>query len=210
MSSLQNPSKLYWTLLAHSLCLTPLTKLIWDSALHRLGPHPVHTLTHQTGFWSLTFLLLSLAVSPVRSLTGFNWVFVWRRSFGLYAFLYATLHLAVFLIFESGPGLFQELFGRRYTLAGTASFLLLLPLAVTSTKEWKRKLKKRWGLLHKLVFPATALAILHFVWLVKWDIQEPLKFAVIFAALLVFRSPWGRQAIKRLRPRAPKTAKRDG
>lgn len=180
--------RVHW--LGHVLCLLPLSILIWDSYLQRLGAHPVNRLTHTTGLWALIFLLLSLSITPLRRIFSQAWIFGWRRSFGLYSFLYASLHLITFLRYgDEGQGIIYEMIARRYTLVGLLSFLILSVLAATSSKAAKRKLKKRWRQLHFLVYPAAILALLHFFWLVKADNPEPLKYALALALLLILRIP---------------------
>lgn len=176
--------------LVHSLSLTPLALLVWDYSLQRLGPHPADSLTHSTGFWALTFLLLSLAITPLSRITGQPALFIWRRSFGLYSFLYAAVHFAVFVVYEEKSwGLVQELVSRQYTMAGVGSLAILAALAATSTKGAKKLLKKNWRKLHFLSYFAAFLAVLHFFLLVKSDFSEPLRFAIVLGILMMLRLP---------------------
>lgn len=176
--------------IVHSLCLTPLALLLWDFWFQRLGPHPVYSLSRSTGYWALVLLLLCLAVTPLQRISAQNWVFSWRRSFGLYAFFYACIHLLIFALLDTASSaIIEKILERQYTLAGIAALLLLLPLAITSTKSSQRRLKRKWRAIHLLVFPAAALALLHFFLLVKADVTEPRNFTIVFAVLLFLRIP---------------------
>lgn len=172
------------------LGLLPLAGLAVGAARGALGANPVETITHVTGEWALRLLLLTLAITPLRRLAGWAFVAPWRRSLGLLAFGYASLHFATFLALDLGfdlSALGEEVVERPYVTLGFSSLLLLMPLAVTSTRAWQRRLGRRWMSLHRLVYAAAALAVLHFVWLVKADLLEPLVYAAILAGLLALR-----------------------
>lgn len=172
------------------LGLLPLAGLVLGAARGALGANPVETITHVTGEWALRLLLLTLAITPLRRLAGWAFVAPWRRSLGLLAFGYASLHFATFLALDLGfdlSALGEEVVERPYVTLGFSSLLLLVPLAVTSTRAWQRRLGRRWMSLHRLVYAAAALAVLHFVWLVKADLLEPLVYAAILAGLLALR-----------------------
>jgi len=157
----------------------------WD-----LGANPVETLTHTTGLWALRFLLASLAVTPLRHALRAPWLAPLRRTLGLWAFTYAALHLAIWLVLDLDlePGnLLEEVAKRPFVTLGLAAFLLLLPLALTSTRGWQRRLGRRWLKLHRLAYVAAFLAVLHFLWLVKADWLEPGLYAAALALLLGLR-----------------------
>lgn len=172
------------------LALLPLLALLWDGYSDALGADPVEEITHRTGWWALTLLMASLAVTPVRRITGWNRVIQLRRTLGLFAFFYATVHVLVYFGLDqmfSVEYIGEDILERPYITVGFTAWLLLVPLALTSTRGWIRRLGKRWQLLHRLVYPAAILAVLHFLWLVKADLREPLVFAAILAALLGLR-----------------------
>jgi sulfoxide reductase heme-binding subunit YedZ len=148
--------------------------------------------------------VLSLVCTPLNTLFGLKQVLPLRRPLGLYAFFYVCIHLLIFVAVDFGLdwGLIKEaIVEKRYVLVGFSAFLLLLPLALTSTKGWQRRLGKRWKSLHRLVYLAAPLVVIHFLWLVKADIGEPLLFGAIVAALLLLRTPRVRQALVQLRYR---------
>ncbi|GAB2655058.1 protein-methionine-sulfoxide reductase heme-binding subunit MsrQ [Arenimonas aestuarii] len=186
--------------LAHALALLPLALLVRGVVNDSLGADPVAEITHATGTWALRLLLLGLALTPLRRLIGQAWPIRFRRLVGLYAFFYACLHLATWLVLDLGgywTQVFDDLLKRPYIMLGFAAWLCLLPLAVTSTRGWMRRLGRRWGQLHRLVYGAGALAVAHYLWLVKADLREPLVYAAILAVLLGLRGYWrwrGRQA----------------
>ena len=173
--------------------LVPVALLVRGMLTGTLGVNPAETIQLQTGRWALKFLLLSLAVTPVRRLTGWNVVIQFRRMLGLFAFFYATLHLSAYWAFDLGfafDTIVTDILKRPFIALGFSAFLLLLPLAVTSTKGWIRRLGKRWTQLHRLVYVAAVLAVLHFAWKVKVFTGDPVIYAVILTALLAFRVFW--------------------
>ncbi|KFN46991.1 protein-methionine-sulfoxide reductase heme-binding subunit MsrQ [Arenimonas metalli] len=179
--------------LAHALALLPLAWLVRGVVGDGLGADPVAALTHATGEWALRLLLLGLALTPLRRLTGQAWPIRFRRLVGLYAFFYACLHLAVFLVLDLQgfwTQIFEDIVKRPYITVGFAAWLLLVPLAFTSTRGWMRRLGRRWAQLHRLVYAIGVLAVLHFLWLVKSDLREPLVYAAILAGLLGLRLWW--------------------
>jgi sulfoxide reductase heme-binding subunit YedZ len=189
-----------------ALALVPLAALAVRAATDSLGAEPVETLLHETGQWALRLLLASLAITPARRWLGLAALAPLRRSFGLLAVLYAGLHFGIYLVLEVGlaPALLvEDVTERPYVSAGFGALLLLLPLALTSTRGWQRRLGRRWVRLHRLVYPAAALAVLHFLWLVKADLREPLVHAAVLAALLLARLP--RPGGRRLATRSPAT-----
>jgi methionine sulfoxide reductase heme-binding subunit len=171
--------------------LLPLILMVWRGATRGLGADPIDYVTLRTGFATLLMLMLSLSVTPVRKLTGWNWLAPARRTLGLCAFLYVCLHLAIYMVGQEFALGFivEDVAERPYITAGFIAFLLLVPLALTSTRASIRRLGKRWQKLHRLVYLAAALGVLHFLWLVKSDLREPLIFAAVFAVLMAFRVP---------------------
>ena len=171
-------------------CLTPALLLIWDAFTGGLGVNPIEDITHRTGDWALRLLLVTLAVTPLRRLAGWNALVRFRRMLGLFAFFYATLHFSTYLVFDHFFDLLliiDDVAERKYVTAGFVGFVLMLPLAVTSTRGWIRRLGKRWTALHRLVYASAVAGVVHFLWLVKIDIGEPLIYAVILAILLGVR-----------------------
>ncbi len=173
------------------LALVPLTRLVIRALTGGLGANPIEEITHRTGWWTLAFLMLTLAVTPVRQITGLGWLIKLRRMLGLFAFFYASLHFAIYLgldQFFAFDYILEDIAERPYITVGFTTLLILIPLAVTSTKRMVRRIGgKRWSRLHKLVYLAAALGVLHFLWLVKADIREPAIFAVILVTLLGYR-----------------------
>ena len=178
------------------LALLPAAWLAWRTWHGALGVNPVEELELTTGIWAYRFLLVSLAITPLRKLTGWNAVIRYRRMLGLFAFAYATAHLLIYVVVDQGMVLdyiVQDVVKRRFITAGMVAFLLLVPLAVTSTKGWIRRLGKRWQSLHRLVYVSAIAAALHFIWKVKVAIGEPVYYAAILAILLALRLLWRRQ-----------------
>jgi sulfoxide reductase heme-binding subunit YedZ len=177
--------------LVHIAALTPAAVLAWRAFHGTLRPDPVERLTHVTGLTGLILLLVTLSLTPLRHFTGWNDLIRFRRMLGLWAFSYVVLHFLIYLVFEhffSLSLISEDILERPYVTVGFLAFLLLIPLAVTSTRGWVRRLGgKRWGRLHQLFYVATALAILHFLWLVKIDTREPVIYALVLVALLGMR-----------------------
>ncbi len=190
--------------LAHTGALVPLALLIWDGAHDNLTHNPIQEITFRTGKTALVLLVLSLAATPLNTIFGLKQVLPLRRPLGLYAFFYVTLHLLIFAVLDYGLdwGLIREaIVEKRYVLVGFTAFLLLLPLALTSTKGSMRRLGQRWKALHRLVYVAVALAVVHYVWLVKADVREPLLYGAVVGLLLALRLPPLRKRITHLRYR---------
>ncbi|MCH7645242.1 MAG: sulfoxide reductase heme-binding subunit YedZ [Myxococcales bacterium] len=181
----------------------PAAALVVSALTDELGANPVEHVTHVTGGWALRFLLLSLAVTPLRRLLGWSWAAPLRRTLGLTAFGYACFHYLTYLGLEhffDWQLIVEDVLERRYVTAGFAAFLCLVPLAVTSTRAMVRRLGRRWVSLHRLVYLAAALGVIHFLWLVKSDLREPLVYAAVLALLLGLRAlPW----LARSRSRKP-------
>lgn len=181
------------TLSVWMLGLLPLALLVYDGWTNNLTAEPIKEITHRTGWWALTLLLATLAVTPLRRLSGWNPLIQLRKPLGLFAFFYASLHVLTYFgldqLFELRY-LLEDVLERPYITVGFVAWLLLVPLAVTSTKGWIRRLGRRWQVLHRLIYPAAGLAVLHFFWSVKADVLEPLVFAVILTGLLGLRLLW--------------------
>jgi len=173
--------------------LLPLAWLLWLGSQERLGANPVETLSHATGDWSLRFLLLTLAITPLRRLSGWNGVQKYRRMLGLFAFFYVGLHFTVYLVFDQffdWTAIVADIAKRPYITVGFAAFVLLIPLAITSTNGMIRRLGRHWQRLHRLVYLTAILGVLHYAWLVKADLREPLLYGGLLAALLGYRLWW--------------------
>jgi sulfoxide reductase heme-binding subunit YedZ len=180
-----------------ALALAPLGWLALGAARGALGANPVETITHATGGWALRFLLASLAVTPLRRAHArLAALAPLRRTFGLLAFLYAALHAMTFFALDLGFALgrvAEEIAERPYVTLGFTALALLAPLALTSTRGWQRRLGRRWLALHRLVYLAAGSAVLHFVWLVKADLAEPLVYGAVLGGLFALRLPWLRR-----------------
>lgn len=173
-------------------CLTPFLLLVIGLVTSNLGFNPVEHLTHETGQWGLRFLLVTLAITPLKTLTSLNWLMRFRRMLGLYAFFYALMHFLIYFVWDQSLEIgrvFDDVFDRPYITLGFASLCLMVPLAITSPLWARRKLRQRWNQLHKLMYPLTLLAVLHFVWLVRADYREVSVYAAIFALLMILRAP---------------------
>ena len=182
-----------WPLQAVTIGLgvLPLAKIVWDGLEGSLGANPIEAVLNRLGFWTLTFLTLSLVPTPAHELLGLSWPVRIRRTLGLLAFSYASLHLLFYVgVDQAGDPalLFRDVAKRRFMAVGFCAWLLLLPLAVTSTKGWVRRLGyARWKRLHQLVYVAALLGVAHFVWRVKADLRRPIWFALAIGALLAAR-----------------------
>jgi sulfoxide reductase heme-binding subunit YedZ len=188
----------------HLAALAPLALLIWDGLHDQLTANPIQALTFRTGKTALILLVLSLTCTPLSSVFGVRQAVKWRRPLGLYAFLYAGLHFLIFAVLDYGLDfvlLREAVFEKRYALVGFAAFLLLIPLAITSTRGWMKRLGKRWKRLHQAVYVAGLLVIVHYVWLVKADRREPLLWGAAVGLLLLLRVPAVRRGIAKIRSR---------
>ncbi len=171
--------------------LVPLALLLWDVARHQVGANPLEFVTRTTGMLTLVFLLISLAVTPLRRITGLNWLIRFRRMLGLFAFFYGSLHLMTYVAFDRFFHLTTvpaDIVKRPFIAIGFTAFVLMAPLAITSTDKMVKRLGgKRWSRLHKIVYGAGVLGVLHYYMLVKSDERLPLTFAFILLVLLGFR-----------------------
>jgi len=176
----------------------PALLLLHDFLSDELGANPVEAVTHATGQWTLRLLLLTLCISPARRITGASWLAPQRRTLGLYAFLYGCLHFSIYLVldldFDFGF-LGEDLRERPYIALGFTGFVLMIPLALTSNRFSIQRLRRRWTTLHRLVYVSAIAGALHFIWLVKADLREPLIYATLLALLLALRAPAFRRLI---------------
>jgi methionine sulfoxide reductase heme-binding subunit len=205
-------SKRWFKVPVFLIALVPLALLVRAFLTGTLGVNPAETIQLQTGRWTLKFLLITLAVTPVRRVTGWNIVIQYRRMFGLFAFFYATLHFTSYLAFDLGfafGAMVGDILKRPFIALGFTAFLLLVPLALTSTKGWIRRLGKKWTLLHRLVYVAAICAVIHFAWKVKVFTGDPVLYAVVLTLLLGFRLAWflwkGQKAAQRASQLAPRS-----
>jgi sulfoxide reductase heme-binding subunit YedZ len=174
-------------------CLIPAALLVWRAVADDLGANPIEAVTLSTGRWTLRFLLITLAITPLRRVTGWNRLITFRRMLGLFAFFYASLHFATYIVvdqFFDWETIVEDITKRPFIMAGFAALVLLVPLALTSTKGWIRRLGRRWQTIHRLVYVASAMGVVHFIWKVKSDLRDPLWYASILGLLLGFRVVW--------------------
>ena len=175
------------------LSLIPFGILLFDSLTGRLSANPIEDITHFTGDWTIYFLLITLSITPLRRLTGINTLIRFRRMLGLFAFFYSCLHFTTYFVldqFFDWESILEDIVERPYITVGFTAFVLLIPLAITSTKKMAQRLGSRWRQLHTTVYVITGLGILHYYWLVKADTRTPLTLALIFLILLILRLPW--------------------
>lgn len=172
------------------LCLVPLGQLLHNVFTDNLGVNPIEAITRFTGSWALILLLVTLGVTPARRLSGYNGLIRLRRTFGLFAFFYAVLHFLTYLVldhFFDFHMVAQDILKRPYVTVGFVSFVLLIPLAITSTAAMIRRLGKRWQQLHRLAYIAAIGGVIHFYWLVKADVRRPLQYGAVLGLLLSYR-----------------------
>jgi len=193
-SKKRTTSKWSWVswlkVLVFVLCLVPAGSIVYAVMTGASGPNPIEYITHQSGEWALRFLLLGLVFSPMRwwfkSLTPIKF----RRMIGLFAFFYVLMHFATYLVLDQQfdlAAVAEDIFKRTYIIAGFVSLLVLIPLALTSTKGMQRRLGRHWLSLHRMVYVASIAAVLHYVWLAKGDQIEPLVYAAVLGVLLFLR-----------------------
>jgi len=185
--------------------LVPALYLTYALLNDRLGANPAEALQTQTGIWALRFLVLTLAITPVRRLTRWNQVIQYRRMLGLFAFFYAFLHLLAYAVLDryfDFTGVWEDVVKRPFITAGMVAFLLMIPLAITSTRGWIRRLGKRWQLLHRLIYLSAIAAAVHYLWKVKIIGGSPVYYGLIIGALLTFRIVW-QMRMRRPKPSGP-------
>jgi sulfoxide reductase heme-binding subunit YedZ len=180
--------------------LLPLAWIAWQFFHGGLGANPIRELEIQTGLWTLRFLAITLSVTPLRRATGWNGIAKYRRMLGLFTFFYATVHLSMWAgvdWFFAWGDMWDEIVKHRYILVGMLTWLIMVPLAITSTKGWVRRLGKRWARLHRLVYVAAITGTIHYLWAVKKDTFFPLVYFGVFALLLGYRVISARQKASR-------------
>jgi sulfoxide reductase heme-binding subunit YedZ len=183
-----------------AICLAPALWLGFRAWSGRLSVNPIEDITLTTGIWALRFLVISLAITPVRRITGWNRLVQYRRMLGLFAFFYATLHVATYVVldlFFAWDLILADILKRPFITAGMVAFVTMVPLALTSTRGWIRRLGSRWQLLHRLVYLSAIAAAVHYLWKVKVVIGSPVYYAAIVAGLLLFRVAWTLRAKRR-------------
>lgn len=172
-------------------CLAPLGRLAWRGFHGGLGANPIEAITHGTGDWTLILLLITLSITPLRKLTRQYWLIRFRRMIGLFAFFYGFLHLMTYVWLDKFfdiHEMLRDIAKRRFITAGMTAFVLMIPLALTSTKWSIRKLGgKQWQKLHRLIYFSAAAGVVHYIWLVKADLRKPLEYATVLSALLTYR-----------------------
>ena len=172
-------------------CLVPLARLAWKGYTGSLGANPIELITHSTGDWTLIFLLVTLSVTPLRKVTEQLWLIRFRRMFGLFSFFYLTLHFLTYIWLDKFFDIHEmlaDIAKRKFITVGFTGFILLIPLAITSTQGWIRRLGgRRWRRLHQLIYLAAIAGVIHYYWLVKADVRKPLQYAAILLLLLGYR-----------------------
>jgi methionine sulfoxide reductase heme-binding subunit len=187
---------------AFVLCTLPFIWLVFRVLTGRLGINPVEDLTLTTGIWALRFLVFTLLITPIRRLTGWNRIIQYRRMLGLFAFFYASLHFAIYIgvdQFFAFDLILKDIVKRPFITMGFTAFVLMIPLAVTSTKGWIRRLGRRWQLLHRLIYVSAIAAAVHYLWKVKVMIGSPVYYAAGITLLLAFRIVWQLRAAAAVR-----------
>lgn len=173
-------------------CLTPAALLLYNALWGDLGVNPLETLTNETGIWTLRLLVATIAITPIRWLTKWNPIITFRRMIGLFAFFYGTIHFFIYFLFDRSlqfDGLWEDVALRPYITVGFTAFVLMIPLAITSTTGWIRRLGgRRWNVLHRLAYVSAVGGVLHYWWKVKLDVTDPAIYAVIVGVLLGWRA----------------------
>jgi sulfoxide reductase heme-binding subunit YedZ len=170
--------------------LIPLARLAWKGYQQMLGANPIEVITRSTGDWTLIFLMLTLSITPVRKLTGQPWLIRFRRMLGLFAFFYASLHFTTYIFldkFFDVHEMVKDIGKRKFITIGFTAFVLLIPLAATSTAGMIRRLGKRWTTLHRLIYVSAIAGVIHYWWLVKADVRKPQYYAIVLILLLGYR-----------------------
>jgi sulfoxide reductase heme-binding subunit YedZ len=174
-------------------CLLPVVYLGWGAYAGALGANPIKTITEETGTWTLRFLVITLAITPLRRWAGLHALIRFRRMLGLFAFFYGSLHLLTYVWLDQFfviPDIVADIAKRPFITMGMTGFMLMLPLALTSTTGWIRRLGRRWQQLHRLAYLAAIAGVVHYWWLVKADTSRPFRYAVIVGLLLAARVAW--------------------
>lgn len=190
--------------LVFTLCLVPLARLLWLGFHGGLGANPIEFITRSTGTWTLVGLMVTLSVTPLRRLTGRAELIRFRRMLGLFTFFYVCLHFVTYIWldqFFDPAAIAKDIIKRPFITVGFTAFLLLIPLAATSTRAMIRRLGRRWQQLHRLVYAIAILGVVHYLWLVKKDLTEPLIYGAVLTLLLLMRLPWGVSLLQAARSR---------
>ena len=174
------------------VCLVPMVWLVWDTFAGNLSANPIEDIRNRTGIWTLRFLMITLSVTPLRRIIGWPSLIRFRRMLGLFAFFYAFVHFITYIWLDQAfawDEIVKDMISKRpFILSGVASFVLLIPLAITSTKKWIGRLGgKRWQMIHRLIYLSAGLGVLHYYWRVKLDIARPLAYGAVLAVLLGLR-----------------------
>lgn len=195
------PRERAFNILVHIVILLPLVLILWDAAHGLLGANPIREIQLRTGRTTLALLVLSLAGTPAFTLTRSRWALVLRRRLGLYAFFYACLHFVNFVVIDYGFNfaiIREDIFDKRYAVVGFIAFLMLIPLAVTSTRGWVVRLGKNWRHLHRLIYAAAALGVVHLYWSLKADKRLAIIYGAVLLFLLLLRLPPVQRAMARI------------
>jgi methionine sulfoxide reductase heme-binding subunit len=193
MRKLQKPA-------VFAVSLIPFAWLLTRAYTGRLSVNPIEDITLTTGIWTLRFLVITLAITPLRRITGWNRLVQYRRMMGLFTFFYAVLHVSTYVVldlFFAWNLILKDIAKRLFITAGMVAFVSMIPLALTSTKGWIRRLGRRWQLLHRLVYLTGIAAAIHYLWKVKVAVGSPVYYAAIIASLLLFRVAWALRARRR-------------
>ena len=186
--------------------LVPLGRLAWKAFHDGLGANPVEVITHSTGDWTLILILTTLSITPLRKLTKQYWLIGVRRMIGLFAFFYGCLHFTTYIWLDKSfdvHEMIKDVYKRPFITAGFTAFVLMIPLALTSTKGWIRRLGKNWQRLHRLIYVTGIAAVIHYIWLVKADLRKPLQYAFVLGVLLLYRVVvWIAEARRKITPPA--------
>ncbi len=196
---LRNPK--FWIAV---VCLLPLARLIVLGFSGGLGANPIEFITRSTGTWTLVGLMVTLSITPLRRLSGWAGLIRYRRMLGLFTFFYVCLHFATYIWldqFFDPAAIVKDIIKRPFITVGFAAFVLLIPLAATSTHAMIRRLGRRWQQLHRLVYAIAILGVIHYLWLVKKDLTEPLIYGAVLTLLLLMRLPWGVTLLQTIRNR---------
>lgn len=191
LKTLNNKVLIWLKISLFLFALIPLIKLCIGVYFDNLGANPIEKITHRTGYWTLSFLLITLTITPLRRLTGWLWLVRLRRMLGLFAFFYGSLHFLTYLVldqFFDWANIVKDIVKRPYITVGFSAFVLLIPLAITSNNRLMKLMGgKRWLLLHRAIYPIAIGGVVHYWWLVKKDITQPLIFAILLSILLAIR-----------------------
>ena len=188
-------------------CLMPVANMAFGGFRAQLGANPIEAITHETGDWTMILIMTTLAITPLRRITGINELISFRRMIGLFAFFYGTLHFITYIWldkFFAWHEIVKDVYKRPFITAGFTAFVLMIPLAVTSTKGWIRRLGKRWTMLHRLIYVSAIAAVVHYIWLTKRDEAKPYFYAFILSILLLWRiGAWILKTRKRIAEKVP-------